>query len=63
MATVKTMFIAQLPLAIQEAIKNDVKLALLDADLSEEEQTNALKDAMDSRLCDLSDTIDTSKYL
>jgi hypothetical protein len=62
MLSVKTMFIAQLPLTIREAIRNDVRLALLDADLSVEEQEYALQDAMDSRLCDLSDTIDISKY-
>lgn len=63
MITNKTSYIAQLPQSIQDAIKSDVRLALLDTDLSAEEQEIALKDAMDSRLCDLSDTIDIEKYL
>jgi len=63
MTTSKTTFIAQLPQYIQEAIQSDVRAALLNTDLSVEEQETALQDAMDSRLCDLSDTIDIEKYL
>ncbi|EFU43871.1 hypothetical protein PVOR_01630 [Paenibacillus vortex V453] len=59
----KTIYIAQLPQPIQEAIMTDVRSALMDIDLTVAEQEIALQDAMDSRLCDLSDTIDIEKYL
>ncbi|BBI30772.1 hypothetical protein [Cohnella abietis] len=63
MTTNKTAFIAQLSKSVQDAIKTDLRLALIDTDLTAEEQETALQDAMDSRLCDLSDTIDISNYI
>lgn len=61
--TNKTVYIAQLPHFIQSAIKNDIKLALIDINLTAEEKEVALQDAMDSRLCDLEDIIDIKKYI
>jgi len=51
----KTTYICQLPLSIQQAIKED----LLSLDLSSEDIQNAL----DGRLCDLEDTININQYL
>lgn len=59
----KTIFIAQLPQALQHEIEIDVKTALSDTELTAEEKETALKDAMDSRLCDLSDLIEIGKYI
>lgn len=51
----KTTFICQLSERTQKEIENE----LIDLGLSSEDVQNAL----DSRLCDLSDTIDIVKYL
>lgn len=49
------MYICTLPKGIQESIRQE----LIDLNLSTEDVNNA----MDSRLCDLSDTIDIKKYI
>ncbi|WP_217269600.1 hypothetical protein [Neobacillus endophyticus] len=50
----KTMYIAQLPIEIQKEILKKLN----DLGLSK----NDIKNAMDSRLCDLEDTIDITPY-
>lgn len=59
----KTTYFSQLPQSLQDVIKTDIVRALLDTDLTSLEQETALQDAMDSRLCDLSDIIDIEKYI
>lgn len=60
----KTMYINQLSEEMQDNIFDDVKATLIEQGLSEGiELDEALNDAMNSRLCDLSDTIDIAKYL
>ena len=50
----KTMFVAQLPIETQNAIERELRaLGLTNEDI---------ENGMNSRLCDLSDTIDISKY-
>jgi len=51
----KTTFVHQLPEAIHQSILSDLK----SIKLSNED----LADAMNSRLCDLEDTININKYL
>lgn len=51
----KTTFINQLPQATQDAIRNDLQKKEID-------HLNITL-AMDSRLCDLEDTININKYL
>lgn len=51
----KTMYVAQLPLEIQTRIKGDLE----SLGLSEED----VKNGMESRLCDLEETIDIKPYL
>lgn len=46
---------------IQNEIKSDVTNALMYIE-DQEERNEAIENAMDSRLCDLEDTIDISKY-
>lgn len=59
----KTQFINQLPTNTRESIKSELVKALSQLDLSHSEYYEALDDALNSRLCDLSDTIDINKYL
>lgn len=51
----KTMYICQLSKGVQESIEQE----LISLGLEKEDIENAL----DSRLCDLSDTININKYL
>lgn len=51
----KTIYVNQISKEIQESVRQE----LVDLNLSTEDVNNA----MDSRLCDLSDTIDIKKYI
>ncbi|WP_312471222.1 hypothetical protein [Neobacillus sp.] len=59
----KTKYICQLPDEIRENIYDEVQNALSKIGLSDSELVEAIEAAMNSRLCDLEDTIDISKYL
>lgn len=59
----KNLFVSQLSTEVQEAIQSDVINALNELQLDTEEQTEAIENAMNSRLSDLADLIDINKYL
>ncbi|TCI99982.1 hypothetical protein [Cytobacillus praedii] len=59
----KTFYISQLSQPIQQAIQSEVTLALSQLDLTPSEQSQTLQDALNSRLCDLSDLININKYI
>lgn len=56
----KTTYIHQLPTKVRDCIYSDLQLALTKECC--EDLDTALEDAMNSRLSDLEDTIDISKY-
>jgi len=58
-----TKYVCQLPAAISEDIFNEVQKALYEVGLRDQELSDSLEEAMNSRLCDLEDTIDITKYL
>lgn len=58
-----TTYINQLPIQTQEEIKAELITVFTELELSQDELTEAIENAMDSRLCDLSDTININKYL
>lgn len=57
----KTTWVWLLEETIQNEIKSDVANALMYIE-NQEERIEAIENAMDSRLCDLENTIDISKY-
>jgi hypothetical protein len=57
------MYVCQLPSVISEDIFLEVQKALYSIGLRDNELDAAGEDAMNSRLCDLEDTIDITKYL
>ena len=59
----KTNYISQLSKETQELILNDLKNELAKLGLNKEEFLEAIDNAMNSRLCDLEDTINVNKYL
>lgn len=59
----KTKFICQFSDEIQNNIYKDVRNTLYEIGLRESELKESVETAMDSRLCDLEDTIDITKYL
>ncbi|HDR7461842.1 TPA: hypothetical protein QCX54_000338 [Bacillus toyonensis] len=59
----KTNYIFQLSKETQELILNDLKNELAKLGLNKEEFLEAIDNAMNSRLCDLEDTINVNKYL
>ncbi len=59
----KSQYISQLPQSTQQAIASDLTLTLSQLDLTPAEQTEALQDALNSRLSDLSDLIIIKKYI
>ncbi|AKR34230.1 hypothetical protein P4K49_02420 [Bacillus cereus] len=59
----KTSYIFQLSKETQELILNDLKNELAKLGLNKEEFLEAIDNAMNSRLCDLEDTINVNKYL
>jgi hypothetical protein len=59
----KTKYVCQLPTEISEDINKEVKKALYYVGLRDNELDDAIENAMNSRLCDLADTIDITKYL
>lgn len=56
-------FVCALPAETRAAIKKDIYKALLVEPHEYNLIQDYLQDALDSRLCDLSDTIDINKYL
>lgn len=56
-------YIYQLPVEMQKKIKAELLLNLAELKLSQEEFLNTLENAMNSRLGDLSDTININQYL
>lgn len=56
-------FVSQLPTEMQASIKKDIYKSLLVEPHEGDLIQDYLQDALDSRLCDLSDTIDINKYL
>ncbi|MED1303105.1 hypothetical protein ACW4EZ_25275 [Bacillus toyonensis] len=59
----KTNYISQLSKETQELILNDLKNELAKLGLNKEEFLEVIDNAMNSRLCDLEDTINVNKYL
>lgn len=59
----KQSYIHELPQTTQEQIKQDLKSALSALNLKPLELKKAVSDGLNSRLYDLEDTIDISKYL
>jgi hypothetical protein len=59
----KTKYIYQLPVEISDDIHNKVRNALYQLGLRDGELEELIEEAMNSRLCDLEDTIDITKYL
>lgn len=58
----KNMHIAMLPVAIREQVIQDIRAALTMLNMEENELVEAEARAFNSRLCDLEDTIDLTKY-
>ncbi|MCA1021613.1 hypothetical protein [Halobacillus litoralis] len=58
----KTMYVNQLNNETQEAIRQELHTNLIDI-LTGNELTEAINDAMDSRLSDLEDTININQYV
>ena len=58
-----TTFIHQLPQQTQDAIRKDVETYLKSEGFSGQELQESLENAMNSRLADLEEGIDISKYL
>lgn len=58
----KTMYVSSMCNENQESIKAELR-ASLEVDYQGEELEEAIENGMNSRLCDLEDTIDISKYL
>lgn len=56
------MHIAILPVAIREQVMHDIRAALTMLNMEENELAEAEEQAFNSRLCDLEDTIDLTKY-
>ncbi|MBO9131431.1 hypothetical protein [Bacillus sp. 165] len=59
----KTTYIFQLPDAMRQDIHNEVQNALYELGFRDEALEREIETAMESRLCDLEDTIDIKKYL
>ena len=59
----KTKYINQLPTEMVTAIYKDVHYSLYEIGLRDTELSDSVENAMNSRLCDLEDTIDITKYL
>ncbi|MCH4826639.1 hypothetical protein [Planococcus halocryophilus] len=59
----KTKYISQLPTEMVTAIYKDVQDSLYEIGLRDTELSDSVESAMNSRLCDLEDTIDITKYL
>lgn len=58
-----TKYVCQLPAEVIEDINIEVQKALYDIGLRDKELSESIEAAMNSRLCDLEDTIDITKYL
>lgn len=58
----KNMHIAMLPIAIREQVMQEIRVALTMFSMAENERVEAEERAFNSRLCDLEDTIDLTKY-
>lgn len=58
----KNMHIAMLPVAIREQVMQDIRAALTMLNMEENELVEVEERAINSRLCDLEDTIDLNKY-
>ena len=59
----KTKYIYQLSAELSNDIYNEVRRALCEMGLKDGELNEAIEAAMNSRLCDLEDTIDITKYI
>lgn len=59
----KSLYIWQLPVDKYNAIFKEVKSSLINEGLKDEELIQSLDDAMNSRLYDLQETINISKFL
>jgi energy-coupling factor transporter ATP-binding protein EcfA2 len=59
----KTIYVHQIPESIRLQIKQDIITTLNNLQLSSDTIQEALKEALNSRLCDLQDLIDINKYL
>jgi len=55
-------YVGLLPKEEQKAIRIALRQALLEMGLNKEELRQAVQDGMDSRVCDLADTIDIKKF-
>lgn len=59
----KTMFVCQLPSEIQKQITVDLVFKIASPSLNKLEIKALVSEALDSRLCDLTEIIDINKYL
>lgn len=55
-------YVAELSEDQQKSIEKEVRTSLAEEGLEGKELDNAVQDALDSKLADLSDTIDIGKY-
>lgn len=59
----KTNYVSQLPIDVSNQIKKDLRKSLLELGYRDRLLDLLVNEAMDSRLCDLENTIDITKYL
>ena len=59
----KTNYVSQLPIDVSNQIKKDLRKALFELGYRDRLLDLLVNEAMDSRLCDLENTIDITKYL